>query len=105
MTYIDRIACAIWVHCSDPGDPLNMPGNDAPLYRIYAVLALAKGQQTTLDDVHDAWSAWCVSDRPYHLAIIPFNELTNDQKEQDRRYMDAIHAVSRQIDRMPSVFR
>lgn len=105
MTYIDRVACALYALVWEEGDPRTMPSNDALCFRIYGVLALSKGEATTLEDVHHAWAAWCVNDRPYHVDLIPFAELTKEQQERDRKYMDAIHEVSRQIDRRPSAFR
>lgn len=74
-----------------------LPGLDPALAALYALLALAKGTGTTLEDVHDAWAVWTatVRGRPDHPALVPFSELTIDVQELDRKYMTGIHAAAR----------
>ena len=60
------------------------------LYRLYGLLVLIKGVDCTLEDVHDAWSAWMTTDQPDHEALVPFEELSREAKEKDRPYLDAI---------------
>ena len=67
------------------------------LYRLYAVLALTKGEAVTRRDVHDAWSAWTASFHPSHRSLKPFEELTPEVQELDQPYVDAIHAVAREL--------
>src|SRR5579884_3934624 len=55
MNYIDELARAIRARV----DLSILPRSDVDrLFRIYAVLALAKGSQVTARDVHNAWAAW-----------------------------------------------
>jgi hypothetical protein len=88
MNYIDRIAhrvCAI-----AENEMLDLNGSYAPLYRMYAVLVLAKGAETTSRDVHDAWSAWCAGVDPDHRSLKPFDDLTVEVQALDNKYRDAI---------------
>jgi hypothetical protein len=89
--YIDQLADTVR-HIA--GDEYNdYAGID--LYRNYALLVLVRGTATTMRDVHDAWSAWAAGFRADSANIIPFDQLTPDYQEQDRVYVDAIHAVAR----------
>jgi hypothetical protein len=72
----------------------SIPGNDPDLLRLYALLALTKGQQTTLEDVHDAWALWRNTTRPDHPSLVPFDQLDPHVQELDRKYMQAIHAAA-----------
>jgi hypothetical protein len=71
-----------------------IPGNDPKLLRLYALLVLAKGADTTLRDVHDAWALWRNETQPDHRSLIPFEQLSPDVQALDRPYMEAIHAVA-----------
>lgn len=88
--YIDDIARLIATEAAD-----QFSGEARTLYRIYAVLCLAKGADTTAEDVHDAWSAWMAGLTPDHRSLIPFSDLTAIVAELDELYRDAIHAVAR----------
>lgn len=94
LSYIDRIAEAIR-HEVEPDDP---PAADtAPLFRLYAVLALAKGTRVTGADVHNAWAAWKLGLDPGHEFITPFTELSPATQAKDEPYVDAIHTVARRL--------
>ena len=71
-----------------------LPGLPDGLLRLYTLLALARGRETTLKDVHDAWAVWRNVDRPDHDSLIPFGQLTVPVQELDRKYMDGIHRAS-----------
>lgn len=74
---------------------LNVEVNLYPeLTPLYALLVLTKGIGTTLEDVHDAWSIWQNYTDPNHRSLIPFNELSPEVQELHRKYMEAIHKVS-----------
>jgi hypothetical protein len=66
---------------------------------LYALLALTKGVETTLEDVHDAWAVWTatVRGRPDHRSLVPFDELDRETQEMDRIYMDGIHRAARAV--------
>jgi hypothetical protein len=85
--YIDKIADAIE----------EIASTDRQLLRIYAVLTLAKGLNTTREDVHDAWSAWRIVDQPNHQFIVPFDDISSDVQELDEPYVAAIHEVARKL--------
>lgn len=86
--YIDEKAAEIRDALTEEERP---DKNAETLYRLYAVLALTKGKDTTLEDVHDAWAAWTAESDAEHESLIPFEELTKKIQEYDRPYMDAIH--------------
>ncbi|UUG69500.1 hypothetical protein SEA_SHAM_199 [Streptomyces phage Sham] len=65
------------------------------LLDLYTLLAFVKGENVTLEDVHDAWAIWKNRIRPDHKSLIPFDELTLEVQELDRKYADAIAAVKR----------
>jgi hypothetical protein len=68
-----------------------LPGLPDDLVDLYALLALIRGRETTLKDVHDAWGVWRNATRPDHKSLIPFGELTREVQELDRKYMVGIH--------------
>src|SRR5438132_12371698 len=93
MTYIDYHADAIRRRI-----PLNLlpEGDTSSLFRLYAVLARAKGDRATLEDVHDAWSAWMSDQNPQHRSLKPLRELPTNIRDADRPYLEAIHKVARE---------
>jgi hypothetical protein len=72
-------------------------GDTAMLFRLYAVLALAKGEDVRLEDVHDAWAAWMAGQDPGHSSLVPFAELTSDVRRSDEPYLEAVVAVAHTI--------
>lgn len=73
-----------------------LPGNDPQLLRLYALLAMTTGTQTTLRDVHEAWALWRTMTNPGHKSLVPFGELSAEVAELDRPYRDAIVEVARE---------
>jgi hypothetical protein len=93
MTYIDELAGAIRARVA----PGLVPDVDTTaLFRLYAVLARAKGEHVTASDVHDAWSAWMSGRDPGHPALRPFDELSTDVRAADQPYVEAIRAAARE---------
>lgn len=87
MTYVQQLADRI----EDALRPGERPKSHAPeLYRLYALLGLVKGEQVSLEDVHDAWSVWMLDINPEHPALVPFDNLDEEKREEDRPYQDAI---------------
>ena len=78
-----------------------LPGLTPELASFYALLALTKGKDTTLEDVHDAWAVWTVTvrGRPDHPSLVPFIELSYDVQELDRKYTEGIHNAAKTIGR------
>ena len=62
---------------------------------VYTLLVLAKGTDTTMEDVHDACAILANPKRPDHKSLIPFWELSHEVQELDRKYMESIHRVAR----------
>lgn len=91
MNYLDRLAAEIQ-RTADPDS--RPPDEDLPLYRLYAVLLLAKGQDVTAEDVHNAWAAWASEHQPSSQHLKPFKELSLSVQRKDAAYVDAIHQVA-----------
>lgn len=76
-----------------------LPGLPPELLDLYVNLVLSTGTETTLENVHDAWSIWKNRIDPTHKSLIPFQELTPEVQELDRKYMNAIRSVALDIER------
>ena len=93
-SYLDKIAAEIR-RTADPDAAAS--DADLPLYRLYAVLLLAKGKETTAEDVHNAWSAWASEHDPEHRNLLPFKELSLSVQRKDNFYIDVIHQVAEHL--------
>lgn len=71
-----------------------LPNLDDDLLRLYTLLALVKQTDTTLEDVHDAWSVWQNITNPNHRSLLLFEELSVEIQELDCKYMEAIHEAA-----------
>lgn len=91
MNYLDKIGQRIYRLVESDGE---MADKDVLLYRLYALLVLAKGEETTAEDVHNAWAAWAAIDRPWHAALVPFAVLSDDVQALDEPYVEAIRRVA-----------
>ncbi len=78
-----------------PAEAVPDESDVAPLFRIYAVLMLARGVHVTPADVHNAWTAWMAGRDPGHRQLKPYSELAPDVAARDQRYVDAIRQVAR----------
>lgn len=87
MNYLDLLAAEIQRMAEPDSTP---PDEYLPLYRQYAVLALVKGEQVTVKDVHDAWACWASDYDPTHRHLIPFKELSLPEQRRDEPYAEAI---------------
>ena len=94
MNYIDEIAIRIATELED-----NEPENYMLLYRLYALLALTQGINTSNNDIHDAWSVWQLSIDPKHRSLIPFNALSHEVRMLDTLYRDAVRDIAEDIGR------
>lgn len=73
-----------------------LPDADIRFIRVYTLLILVKGEDTTMEDVHDAWSFVITPQNPEHRSLIPFDDLSTEVQEYDRKYMEIIHEVARE---------
>jgi hypothetical protein len=62
---------------------------------LYAVLLLAKQENVTGEDVHNAWVAWMLSKGQQHDAMVPFSQLAPNTQAEDSPFVTAIRAVAR----------
>ena len=91
VNYLDVLANEIEQSLSAD---LRPKSNAKSLYRVYALLALVKGIDVTLENVHDAWSSWKTATEPDHESIRPFSELDKATREKDRPYVEVIHRIA-----------
>lgn len=89
--YLDELARAI--RREVPEDRLPA-GDTTELFRMYAVLLLAKGEQVTRADVHNAWVAWMAASEPSHDALVPFERLDAQTQSEDSPFVVAIRTVA-----------
>ena len=85
--YLDDIASAIKAQIPESA----LPDEDtSDLFRLYAVLLKAKGTSVSQSDVHDAWSAWMYEKDPDHKSLVPYDELSDEVKQEDLAFTQAI---------------
>lgn len=89
--YISELASKIRAHVPANRCP-DEPHRDR-LFRLYAVLAMGKGIDTTAEDVHNAWVAWMVEIDAEHPSLRPFSQLGDEDQEQDAPFLEAIRAA------------
>jgi len=94
MTYLDDLAATIRGYA--PANGLPTPELDS-LFRLYAVLALAKGEAVTDEDVHNAWAAWTQDSDADHSEVRPFSELDHATQAEDGPYAEAIRSAAREL--------
>src|SRR5258708_16416946 len=94
MTYLDRLAAKIEQEV--PGDLLP-DMNTRPLFRLYAVLALAKGTTVEVADVHNAWAAWMQERQPSHRSLVPFDDLDPETRAADEPFAQAIRTMAQHL--------
>jgi hypothetical protein len=99
MSYLDDLATTIRGYL--PAEALPTGDVDA-LFRLYAVLALAKGEAVTAEDVHNAWAAWMQESNVDHGSLRPFSELDHATQAEDDPYARAIRAAARDLSISPA---
>lgn len=91
MSYLDELAVQIEREVSTE----MLPGHDTKLlFRLYALLLLAKGTAVTARDVHNAWAIWMQETDPGHHAIRPYEELDPAAQASDEPFVTAIKLVA-----------
>jgi hypothetical protein len=93
-SYLDELATAIRGYAPSGGSPTRDLDS---LFRLYAVLALAKGVDVTAEDVHNAWAAWTQESDAGHSALRPFSQLDHQTQLEDRPYAEAIRSAVREL--------
>ena len=92
MNYLDDLANEIRLAVRHDAVPDEDTTN---LFRLYAVLLLAKGESVTGQDVHNAWVAWKLEREEGHESIVPFDQLDNATQAEDSPFVVAIRLVAR----------
>jgi hypothetical protein len=93
MTYLDTLAEEI--RGAVAADALPQDEDTSSLFRTYAVLLLAKGEEVTREDVHNAWVAWMLDRGETHESLVPFAELSAETQAEDSPFMVAVRTVAR----------
>jgi hypothetical protein len=65
------------------------------LLRMYALLVLVTGEDTSREHVHAAWAAWRTATRPDHPSLIPFDDLTPERRALYGKHAEAIREAAR----------
>lgn len=99
MTYLDELAIEIEGRVPQHSLP---DGETGSLFRLYALLALAKGRAVSAVDVHNAWAAWMQERDPNHRSIKPFEELDAETQAYDEPFVEAIRAIAERLDQTPA---
>ncbi|MFE6050473.1 hypothetical protein ACFQ6N_06955 [Kitasatospora sp. NPDC056446] len=94
MSHLDPIADLIRACLPSEARP---PAGSDDLFRIYAVLLQAKGEQVTDEDVHNAWTAWAQSTDDTHKSLVAFDELDAPTRALDAPYTSAIRTAARRL--------
>lgn len=94
LIYLDELGARIRAHVPKADLP---DENTLGLFRIYAVLLLAKGTAVTAEDVHNAWAAWMAGLDADHEALVPYQELAADVASDDEPFAEAIRTVARAL--------
>ncbi len=70
---------------------------DKELLDLYTLLFFVKGKDCTLENIHDAWSVWKNNSAPDHKSLVPFDELSEEvqdlDKKYDKKYMEVIKSL------------
>jgi hypothetical protein len=99
VSYLDELAAQI--EREVPSEML--PRRDtALLFRLYALLLLAKGTAVTARDVHDAWAIWMQEADPGHHAIRPYEELDPTAQASDEPFVAAIRSIADRVKPRPA---
>ena len=93
--YLDDIALLIRDEVAP--DAVPKQHDSVPLFRIYAVLLLARGGAVTASDIHNAWVAWMAGIDPAHDQLKPYDRLDPEIAALDDRYVEAIRRVALRI--------
>lgn len=91
MSYLDELANDIR---SKVPHKLLPEGDTRDLFRIYAVLLLAKGTLVTPADVHNAWVAWMAGRDANHESLVRYEDLDADVAQADLPFVTAIRTVA-----------
>lgn len=95
QTYVD--ALAVRIREATPTDLIPDDTSSAEvdqLFRLYALLALVRGNDVTAANVHDAWSTWMLGrGEGDHESIVPFVALDDEARQQDDPFVLAIRAA------------
>lgn len=92
--YLDEIATTIRTKVPHESVPI---GDSGALFLLYAVLLRAKGHGVTQSDVHDAWSAWIAAQDDDHDSLVPYDQLAEEIKAEDRIFATAIREAADQL--------
>lgn len=96
MNYVDEVAEAIRKEA--PRE--SIPDSDTEsLFILYALLCLAKGQEVSGEDVHDAWSTWMTLRGEQHASLVPYDRLPSNVRAEDSAFVLAIRRVASRLER------
>lgn len=89
--YLDDLAAKIREHIPENRIPNS---NAEDLFRLYAFLLRAKGASVTESDIHDAWSIWMAKRDVDHESLVPYENLSEEVREEDRIFATAVQRAA-----------
>lgn len=92
MSYLESLAKEIQQAVSGDALPTDDTSN---LFLMYAVVLLARGEEASREDVHNAWVAWMITKGEQHESMVPFAELPRSTQDEDSPFVIAIRTVAR----------
>lgn len=95
ITYIDTVANKIATEANI---------KNRSLLQLYTLLVLTKGENITLEDVHDAW-ATSMNFRPVtpncygheHKSIVPFDQLSEETQNKDVKFVKKLQKIAKDL--------
>ena len=78
---IKELAKKILAECKGSEVPKGSYQDILDLFEMYAQLALDKGKDTSMEDVHKAWEKWMRKHDPSHKSLKPFKDLSRKVQE------------------------
>jgi hypothetical protein len=94
VNYLERLAAEIERRVPNRRLPM---GDTRRLFLMYAVLARAKGDEVTAEDVHDAWAAWMTLDDEDHDSLVEYSRLDQETRGEDDVFVRAIRDAARSM--------
>jgi len=94
VSYLDELAAKIEANVPQEVLP---DGDSSLLFRLYALLALAKREGVGAEDVHNAWAVWMTERDPHHRSLKPFAELDSETRAADEPFVRAIRTAAQSL--------
>lgn len=89
-TYVEAARAALL----DASEESYESEDERRLLDLYTLLVMVKGEDVTLEDIHDAWAVWRSRTQADHDSIVPFSGLSAEVQSYDEPYAEAVRAAA-----------